>query len=185
MSEGWSNQQIFSLCVKARTSLMNGSAYLAMAQNPGIRVILLQLPEQIEHGAFLRIRPRIGRIAFLVKPTFITDTDALVVPAGDVGTNLMNRTADVNLTIASDIKMIADAGKSSRQMAAAKRLHREMTVTASSAAMNYQEAHLPIILIETSCPHRSGNDSRTSSQTESTCHSSGYSNDNFEYNTPL
>lgn len=132
---------------------MNGCTYLPMAQNPGIRVILLQLPQQVEHGAFLCIGSRISRIAFLVEPAFIADADALVVPAGDVGAYLMNRTADVNLTIARDIKMITDIGKSSRQMAAAKRLYREMTVTASSAAMNYQEAHLPIILIETSRSH--------------------------------
>lgn len=70
-----------------------------------------------------------------------------------MGANLMSRTANMHFTITSDIKMIADIGKPSCQMAAAKRFHRKMTVTARGTAMNYQEAYLPIVLIETACFH--------------------------------
>ena len=132
---------------------MDGSAELPMPQDPGTGVILLQLTEQIEQGAFLRISARIGGTAFFVESAFVADADALVVPAGGMGANLMDRTTNMYFTVTGDIEMIADIGKTPCQMTAAKRFHRKMTVTARSATMNYQEAHLPIVLIETACFH--------------------------------
>lgn len=49
--------------------------------------------------------------------------------------------------------MITDTGKAPLQMTAPQRFHRKITVTARGAAMNYQEAHLPIVLIKTACSH--------------------------------
>ena len=52
----------------------------------------------------------------------------------------------MHLAVTGDVEMITDIGKAPCQMTAAKRLHREVTVTARSAAMNYQEGYLPIVL---------------------------------------
>jgi hypothetical protein len=70
-----------------------------------------------------------------------------------MGSNLMNRATNMHLAVTGDVEMITDIGKAPCQMTAAKRLHREVTVTARSAAMNYQEGYLPIVLIETACFH--------------------------------
>ena len=59
----------------------------------------------------------------------------------------------MHLAVTGDVEMITDIGKAPCQMTAAKRLHREVTVTARSAAMNYQEGYLPIVLIETARCH--------------------------------
>ena len=49
--------------------------------------------------------------------------------------------------------MITDACETSCQMAAAESLYGEIPVIARGAAMNYQEAYLPIVLIKTACSH--------------------------------
>lgn len=132
---------------------MDRGTELPMPRNTGIGIVGLQLPKQVKQRAFLRIGTCIGRDTILVEPTLIADADTLVVPAGGMGSNLMNRATNMHLAVTGDVEMITDIGKAPCQMTAAKRLHREVTVTARSAAMNYQEGYLPIVLIETACFH--------------------------------
>ena len=132
-------------------------------------IVCFQLPEQIEQGAFLRISARIGGTAFFVESAFIADADALVVPTGGMGANLMDRTTNVYFTVTGDIEMITNIGKAPCQMAAAKRFHRKMTVTARSTAMNYQESYLTI---------DAGSQAKHSGQ----C--SGHGNNHFKDNAP-
>lgn len=99
------------------------------------------------------MRPRIGGNAVFIQSAFVADADALVVPTGRMGAYLMHGAADVDLTVTGDVEMITYIGESSLQMAAAEGFHRKITVAARGATMNYQEAHLPIVLIETSCCH--------------------------------
>lgn len=87
-----------------------------MARNAGMGIVLLQLAEQVEQRAFLRIGARVGRDTVLVEPALIADADALVVPAGGVGSDLVDRTADVHLAVAGDVEMITDIGKTPCQM---------------------------------------------------------------------
>ena len=91
----------------------------------------------------------IGGSAAFIQSALVTDTDALVVPPGNMGAYLMHRTADMYFPVTGDVKMITDTGKAPLQMTSPKSLHREITIAACSAAMNYQEANLPIVLIET------------------------------------
>lgn len=99
------------------------------------------------------MRPRIGGNTVFIQSAFVADADALVVPAGGMDANLMHGTTDMNLTVTGDVEMIAYTGKSPLQMTVAEGFHRKITVAARGATMNYQEAHLPIVLIETSCCH--------------------------------
>ena len=99
------------------------------------------------------MRPRVGGNAVFVQSAFVADADALVVPSGGMGAYLMNGTADVDFPVAGDVEMITYTGESPLQMTAAEGFHRKITVAARGATMNYQEAHLPIVLIETSCCH--------------------------------
>lgn len=99
------------------------------------------------------MRPRIGGNTVFIQSAFVADADALVVPAGGMGANLMHGTTDMNLTVTGDVEMITYTGKSPLQMTSAEGFHRKITVAARGATMNYQEAYLPIVLIETSCCH--------------------------------
>ena len=133
---------------------MNGCTQLIMPQNPGIRIIHLQLPEQVKQRTLLRISTCIGGTSFLIESALIANADALVIPTGGMGANLVNRTANVHPTVTSNVEMITDTGKTPRQMSAAKRLHRKTPVATRGTTMNYQEVHLPIVLIKTACRHR-------------------------------
>ena len=59
----------------------------------------------------------------------------------------------MHLAVTGDVEMITDIGKAPCQMTAAKRLHREVTVTARSCN-ELPGGLLPIVLIETACFHR-------------------------------
>jgi hypothetical protein len=77
----------------------------------------------------------------------------MIIPTGGVRTDLMGRAANVDFPVAGDVEMITDAGKAALQMAAEQCFYREVAVTARCAAMNYQEAYLPIVLIKAACFH--------------------------------
>lgn len=119
-----------------------------MPQNLSLRIIPFQLPQQVYQRAFLRIRARVGGMSFLGDSALVADADALVVPAGGVGAYLMHGAADVHLAVAGDVEMIADVGKAAGEMAAAQG-GRKVAIATRGTAMNYQEADLPIVLVET------------------------------------
>lgn len=135
--------------IKARAPLFHTRPQLVMPQNLCLRIIPFQLPQQVHQRAFLRIRARIGGTSFFGESTFVADADALVVPAGGVGAYLMHGAADVHLAVAGDVEMIADVGKAAGEMAAAQGGERKVAIATCGAAMNYQEADLPIVLVET------------------------------------
>ena len=99
-----------------------------------------------------------------------------------MGSNLMNRTADMHLAVTGDVEMITDIGKAPCQMTAAKRLHREVTVTARSAAMNYQEGYLPIVLMKLPAFIRLTVDAGSQAKHSGQC--SGHGNNHFKDNAP-
>lgn len=133
---------------------MNGVAQLIMSQNECTRIVGLQLTEQVEQGTFLCIRTRIGRLSPLIESALVADADALVVPARGMGADLVGGAADMDFTVAGDVEVVADAGKAALQMTAPQGFHRKITVVARCTTMNYQEADLPVVLIETSVLHR-------------------------------
>lgn len=118
-----------------------------------LRIVPPELAEQVEQRTFLGVGTGVGRMARLVEAALITDADAPVVPSGGMCADLVDRTAAVEMAVAGDIEMIADISKSPRFMRSPQSLYREITVIARRAAMDYQEANLPIILIETPRRH--------------------------------
>lgn len=125
-----------------------------MSQYPGYWIVFFQLSQQIEQRAFLRIRPGIGGNDVFIQSAFVADADALVVPARGMGADLVGGAADMDFTVAGDVEVVADAGKAALQMTASQGFHRKITVVARCTTMNYQEADLPVVLIETSVLHR-------------------------------
>ena len=112
-----------------------------------------QLAQQCQHTSLLHQSTRIGRCAVRRESSLIADADRMPVMVLAMRSHLFQRSSAVNLSVTGDIEMITNIGKAPCQMAAAKRFHRKMTVTARSTAMNYQESYLPIVLIETACFH--------------------------------
>lgn len=125
-------------------------------------VVFPQPAQQIHQGAFLGIGACVGRMSVFIKTALVADAEALVVPAGGVGADLVGGAADVEFAVAGDVEVVADAGEAALQVTAAQGLRREITVATGGAAMNHQEAHLPVVLIETSCSHRANGRCRSS-----------------------
>ena len=139
--------------VEARTVLADIRAELAVAQDAGVRIVRLQLAEQIEERTLLGVGAGVGRPALLVQTAFIADADAVVVPAGGMGTDVMDGTATVYLAVAGDIEVVANLSKTTLQVATAQSLDREIDIATRRAAMDYQEADLPVVLVEAAGYH--------------------------------
>ena len=139
--------------VEARTVLADIRAELAVAQDAGVRIVRLQLAEQIEERTLLGVGAGVGRPALLVQTAFIADADAMVVPAGGMGTDVMDGTATVYLAVAGDIEVVANLSKTTLQVATAQSLDREIDIATRRAAMDYQEADLPVVLVEAAGYH--------------------------------
>jgi len=69
------------------------------------------------------------------------------------GADLVREEAYVQLAVVGDVEMIADVGKKTAEVTAVQGLYRQLTIAAGAAAMNYEEVHLLVVLIETSCFH--------------------------------
>ena len=120
-----------------------------MTQDTGLGIIATQLAQQVEQRATLGVGTGIGGLAVLVEATLVADADALVVPAGGVRPDLVHRAAAVQRAVAGDVEMVTDIGEASCDVRAAECLDGKIPVVAGGAAMDYQEAHLPVILVET------------------------------------
>ena len=82
-------------CVEAGASLAHGRAELVVPQDTGMRIVFPQPAQQIHQGAFLGIGACVGRMPVFVKAALVADAEALVVPAGGVGADLVGEAADV------------------------------------------------------------------------------------------
>ena len=139
--------------IEARAILPDIRTELAVSQDAGVRIVRLQLAEQVQQGAFLGVGAGIGRAARFVQTAFIADADAVVVPAGGMGTDVMDGTATVYLAVAGDIEVVANLSKTTLQVAAAQGFDREVDIAARGTAMDYQEANLPVVLVEAAGYH--------------------------------
>ena len=87
-----------------------------MSQNAGVRIINLQLTQQIHQCTFLCPGSCVSRSSGFVQTTLITDGYTLIVPADGMSTHLMNRTTDVYLAITCNVEMITDTCKATLLM---------------------------------------------------------------------
>ena len=124
-----------------------------MAQDAGMRVICLQLAKKIQQGTTLGIGAGVRRTALLVQASFVADADAVVIPPGGVGADVVDRAATVHLAVAGDVEVVANPCKATLQVATAQGLDREIDIAARSTAMDYQETDLPVVLIKAAGYH--------------------------------
>ena len=124
-----------------------------MPQNAGVRIVRLQLAEQVQKRALLGIGAGVGGATRLVQASFVADADAVVVPPGGMGADVVDRAATVYLAVAGDVEVVANPCKATLQVAAAQGLDREIDIAARGAAMDYQETDLPVVLVEAAGCH--------------------------------
>ena len=84
----------------------------------------------------------IGRIAVLVETALVADADGASVVASGMCTSHLLRPADVQLTVAGDVIVVAAAAESTGPVAGFELLHRKRTVTACGRTVNDNEFNL-------------------------------------------
>ena len=118
-----------------------------------LRILMLENRQQIDQGKTLCGSSCIRRFAIFIQSAFIADSDTMPVESTHMSTHLRDGTAMVKNSVTGNIKMVTDIKKAPLQMTFAKLFYTEANIAARSAAMNYQEGYLPIVLIETACFH--------------------------------
>ncbi len=80
---------------------------VAMAEDAGIGVGLLQATEQAQQDAFLAGRAGVGGVAVFVEATFITDAERVLIVAYGVGAHQLFVARLVGPAVAGDVVMVA------------------------------------------------------------------------------
>ena len=109
-----------------------------MPNDPGIRILGRQFPEQGEHRSLLGLSPGVGRTPLLIQPTLVADTErATVVVAGMSPTDILRQDGDDG-AVTTDIIMIGrltEAGDARGDQV----VDAERPVTARGAAVNNEQ----------------------------------------------
>ena len=87
---------------------------VAVAEDAGIGMGLLQATEQAQQGAFLAGRAGVGGIAVLVEASFVTDAERVLVVAYGVGAHQLLVARLVGPTVAGDVVVVARESESFR-----------------------------------------------------------------------
>ena len=98
--------RILFLSIEAGTGLMDVGE-VAMAEDAGIGMGLLQATEQTQQGAFLAGCAGVSGVAMFVEATFIADAERVLVVAYGVGTHQLFVARLVGPAVAGDVVVIA------------------------------------------------------------------------------
>lgn len=113
-----------------------------VAHDLGIRIIHLEGSEQGDECCTLCGSPRISSTTFLVQASFIADTDGMGVVMTGMHTYLFLSTRLMELTIAFDVVVIADAlVMESGIVAGTKHIDREALVTTCGTTMDHNQVY--------------------------------------------
>ena len=92
--------------IEARAVLVDVGE-VAMAEDAGIGMGLLQATEQAQQGAFLAGRAGVGGVAMLVEAPFVADTERVLVVAYGVGAHQLFVAHLVGPAVAGDVVVVA------------------------------------------------------------------------------
>lgn len=127
---------------------MNIRREFIVSCNAGFGIIQPKLPQQCYQRDFLFHGPCVGRLSLFVQTAFVTHSDAVVVETAGMGTDMVYRAADMGDTVAGDVEVIADIGKSAfLHVTTAESFHREAAVGARGRTVNYYQGNAPVVLI--------------------------------------
>ena len=82
---------------------------LIVADNLGIRIVLFQRDEQCVESELLGRCAGVGGAAFLIEATLVADADGVGIIMPGVGTDHLLGTAEVQLSVAGDVVVVAAA----------------------------------------------------------------------------
>ena len=108
----------------------------AVADNLGIGIVLLQGAEQREEGLLLGRGAGVGGAAFLVETALVTDADGMGIVVAGVGTDHLLGTAEMQLSVAGDVVVIAAALPAACLVHLVEHPQRQVLVRSARRAMN-------------------------------------------------
>ena len=130
---------VFLGSVEAGTVLTDARK-VAMTENLGIRIVLLQGTEKGNESGLLFGSTGVGRIAMGVETSLIADADAVLVVMAGMGADEVFVTRLVHLTITGDVVVVG--GEAETGLVAGDELgDREGPVAARGAAVNDDEVN--------------------------------------------
>lgn len=110
---------------------------LAVAEDLGIGIIELQGSEQGDKSGTLGRSTGVSGSAFLVEASLVTDTNRVGIVVAGMSSDHLFRTALMELTIASDVVVVATAVPAFGSVHLVEKLERYMLVRAACCTMNY------------------------------------------------
>jgi len=108
----------------------------AMADDLGIGIVLLQGAEQREEGLLLGRGAGVGGAAFLVETALVTDADGVGIVVAGVGADHLFGTAEVQLSVAGDVVVIAAALPAALLVHLVEHPQRQVLVRSARRAVN-------------------------------------------------
>ena len=128
--------QILILCdgIEAGAVLVDVGE-VAMAEDAGIGVGLLQATEQAQQGAFLAGCAGVGGVAVLVEASFVADAERVLVVAYGVGAHQLFVARLVGPAVAGDVVMVARESESFR-VTADEGCHGKVLIRARGRTVN-------------------------------------------------
>lgn len=103
---------------------------VAMTEYLGLRVVGLQTAQQVIHRSLLGWGTGVGGMALFVESSLVADADGVGIVVAGVGTGLFFGTTEVELSIAGDVEVVADAVEATTAVAGFQVVDTEMAVAA-------------------------------------------------------
>ena len=114
---------------------------LAVAEDLSIRVVELQRSEQSDKGSTLGRRTSIGSTTFLVEASLVTNTNRVGIVMPGMSSDHLLRTAQMELTVTSDVVVVAAAVPAFGSMHLVEQLERQVLVRPACRAVNYNQIY--------------------------------------------
>ena len=109
---------------------------LIMADNLGIGIVLFQRDKQRVESELLGWGAGVGGAAFLIETALVADADGVGIIMPGVGADHLFRTAEVQLSVAGDVVMVAAALPATGLVHLVEPFQRNMLVRSRCRAVN-------------------------------------------------
>ena len=114
---------------------------VAVAEDAGIGIIDLQRAEQGDEGCTLGRSSGVSGTAFLVKTTFVTNTNRVGIVVPGMGADHLLGATEVQLSVAGDVVMITAAVPAFGTVHLVKQLETQMLVRPRCRAVNHNQIY--------------------------------------------
>ena len=132
---------VFGLGVEAGAGLVD-TGEVAVTEDLGLGVVLLQGTEQGGHGCLLEVGTGVGGIAALVESALVADTEAVGIEPLGMGTGLVLGAPDMQMAVTGDVVVVAAAVEAPCTVAGFKGIKRKRLVATCGRAVNDNQIDL-------------------------------------------